>query len=50
MLRQFFMAEVTAKMFLAARKLDRHHIVRLVIMRTSRFGVDIDASDFDTVD
>ena len=50
MLRQFCMAEVTAKIFLAAGKLDRHNIVRPVIMRTSRFGVDIDASDFDTAD
>ena len=37
-------------MFFATGKLDRHDVVRPVIMRTSRFGVDIDTTDFDTVD
>ncbi len=37
-------------MFFAASKLDRHGVVRPVVMRTSRFGVDIDAADFDTMD
>ncbi len=37
-------------MSFAASKPDRHDVVRSTIMRASRFGVDIDTADFDTVD
>jgi hypothetical protein len=46
---QFSVTLMTGKPFVAAGELDRDDVVRPVIMRTSRFRIDIDADNFDAV-
>lgn len=50
MLRELFVTEVTRKPLAAAFELQRHDIVRPVIMSAPRFRIDIDPADFETVD
>ena len=50
MLRELFVTEMTWKPFAAAFELQRHDIVRPVIMSAARFWIDIDPVDFNTVD
>lgn len=49
MLRELFVTEMTWKPLATAFELQRHDIVRPVIMCTARFWIDIDPADFETV-